>query len=109
MAGLDLLAMPSRIEAFPMVIGEAMTSGAPCIATDVGDAARIIVQLSLPDCSSRQRTRARRGHDRSSWPRCPRQRESRSGMTAQERIADLYDIESVATRYADLWLDLAQN
>lgn len=42
MAALDVLACPSHAEAFPNVVGEAMASGVPCVATDVGDCAYII-------------------------------------------------------------------
>ena len=42
MAALDILACPSHAEAFPNVVGEAMASGVPCVATDVGDCAYII-------------------------------------------------------------------
>lgn len=42
MAALDVLACPSHAEAFPNVVGEAMASGVPCVATNVGDCAYII-------------------------------------------------------------------
>ncbi|GAB4130540.1 MAG: glycosyltransferase [Rhodothalassiaceae bacterium] len=38
----DLLVNPSWSEAFPNVLGEAMACGVPCIASDVGDSARIV-------------------------------------------------------------------
>ena len=42
LASLDVLALSSRTEAFPTVLGEAMAVGVPCAATDCGDARAIV-------------------------------------------------------------------
>lgn len=48
MAGLDIQCVSSSHgEAFPMVVGEAMASGVPCVVTDVGDAAWLVGDSGL--------------------------------------------------------------
>lgn len=43
MAACDIVTSASRFgEAFPLILGEAMSCGVPCVATDIGDSAVLV-------------------------------------------------------------------
>ncbi len=100
--GVDILAMPSSWgEGFPNILGEAMACGIPCVATDVGDAARLIGQTGLvvpvgdaPAMAQALDRLVRLG---------PSGREL-MGSAARKRIRDNYSLQRIATDYADLYL-----
>ena len=104
--GLDILCLTSAWgEGFPNVIGEAMSCGIPCIATDIGDTASVIgdagwiVQPRRPrDVAAaivqvaRMSTEARR----------------QAGVSARERVINEYSMRVIAARYLDLYDFLVQ-
>jgi glycosyltransferase involved in cell wall biosynthesis len=59
LSAMDIFCLSSRTEAFPNVVGEAMATGLPCVATDVGDVAvlmagtGVLVPRADPDALAR--------------------------------------------------------
>lgn len=99
-AALDLLASSSFGEAFPLVIGEAMACGVPCVVTDVGDSALIVGGTGrvVPPRNPAALAAA--------WEellRMPSAERSRLGSAARQRIQEHYSIEQVAGQYEALY------
>ncbi len=100
MAGQDLTVLPSYSEAFPMVVGESMACGVPCVATDVGDAALLLgdTGMLVPAQSHEALAHAIvRIIDLDDPGRAALGRQARS------RVQERFSIEETATRYANLY------
>jgi len=99
MAGFDVHCLTSVAEAFPNVIGEAMSCGVPCVGTAVGDVAELIGDTGevVPPSDS-EALAAAVGRLLALDPAARRA----LGARARQRIIERYSIGEVARRYADL-------
>jgi glycosyltransferase involved in cell wall biosynthesis len=104
LAALDLFTLSSATEGFPNVLGEAMSCGIPCVATDAGDSRWIlgeigrIVPVRSPDALA------------SAWRealRLENATRARTGEQGRQRISALFSIAAVAARFCELY-DLVQ-
>lgn len=102
--GFDLMCLTSVEEGFPNVVGEAMACGVPCIATDVGDTAKIIADTGVVVMPGDPEPVARAIVELASL-----EDDTRAGlaMRARERIARLYSMPSIAGKYMSMYLNQA--
>lgn len=91
-------------EGFPNVLGEAMASGLPCIATDVGDAAEIVGETGLIVPA---RDAASLAAAMISLAEMDRGERSRLGVSARRRVCEHFSIDRSLASYKELWDDLA--
>jgi len=104
LAAADLVALTSNTEAFPLVIGEAMASGVPCVCTDVGDARPLIgdtgrivpVGATVPFADALGELIA-----------MPAAKRHALGCRARAKMEAEYDLARMAARYDQLWQSLA--
>lgn len=105
-AALDVASLTSVGEAFPTVVGEAMACAVPCVATDVGDAARVIDDASLVVPSGDAEAMAR------AWARIiqmPRDERRALGARGRARIEAEFSIAVVARQYVELYRELMRS
>jgi glycosyltransferase involved in cell wall biosynthesis len=101
----DLVTLSSAFgESFPMVLGEAMACGVPCVATDCGDSAEIIGDTGLVVSTRDPAALA------AAWERIvalgPDGRRA-LGLKARDRIVRLFDLDRIVGRYEALYDELA--
>jgi glycosyltransferase involved in cell wall biosynthesis len=96
----DLAISSSSGEALPLVIGEAMASGIPVVATRCGDSPQLVgatgrvVPVRDPDALA---------DATAGLLELPDEERRRLGEAARHRIADRYDIDDMAAHYVELW------
>jgi ubiquinone/menaquinone biosynthesis C-methylase UbiE len=101
MAALDVMALSSSHgEAFPLVLGEAMACGVPCVATDVGESATIIGEAGLVVPIKNPAALAEGiEHFIGATP----EEKSKYGRAARERIQENFSLQSVTRRYEEIY------
>lgn len=90
-------------EGFPNVLGEAMASGVPCVATDVGDARWVLGDVGRIVPPHDPEALALAAHDILSMSEPARHAE---GERARARIRREFAIEDVVKRYHDVYQQL---
>ncbi len=104
LSALDVLASSSRSEGFPQILGEAMSCGVLCAATDCGDSREIVGPSGRLVPPRDPAALAQAIVELLSLP--PGERAA-LGAAARERIAARYDISYIARRYTSFWEDVA--
>jgi glycosyltransferase involved in cell wall biosynthesis len=104
-AGFDIAALPSAWgEGFPNALGEAMASGVPCVATDVGDCGWVIGPHGIivpPRQSEALANALGRLIDLGAEAR------RQLGLAARARIIQHFSIQEVARQYEALHLQVS--
>jgi len=100
LASLDVFCLSSRGESFPNAVLEAMASGLPCVATNVGDASTLVGEFGIvvkPETPSELATGCSRLLSQ------PPDVRRRLGKSARQRVLDYFSIETSAARFAELY------
>jgi len=106
-AALDIASIASYYgEAFPMVIGEAMACGVPCVVTDVGDSAIIIGETGVVVPPKDPQALA------DGWNQLlldmSREERLQLGLAARQRIVERYSLGKIVERYERLYESLVR-
>ncbi|HAE37816.1 MAG TPA: hypothetical protein DCG57_04155 [Candidatus Riflebacteria bacterium] len=103
MKNLRFLVSSSISEAFPNVVGEAMSIGIPCVVTDVGDSAKLLgdTGIVVPAGNS-----AALAEGIISMLKMSRQELAATGARARARIEKNFSMATVAKQYEKLYLEV---
>jgi glycosyltransferase involved in cell wall biosynthesis len=105
LAGLDVVVSASTSgEGFPNVIVEAMAAGVPCVVTDVGDAAAIVGDSGVV---VRPADPPALASGISQLLRLSTEKRASLARRVRERVVEEFSIRQAATRYEQLYRQLA--
>ncbi len=99
----DLATLTSFGEAFPLTLGEAMVSGVPCVATDVGDNDFIIGDTGIITPVDDDQAMA------DAWEKMvmmDKKEYAQLGMAARQRTLDKFTLEQQVNQHEDLYESL---
>lgn len=105
MAGLDLYVQASRNEALPLTLGEAMSTGIPCVATDVGDSRALLGQTGRLVASRSPAALAAAMLELLQLGASERQG---LGTSARRRIEKKFSLHSMVSRYSELYASVSR-
>lgn len=103
-SAMDIATTSSRSEAFPVVIGEAMACGTPCVVTDVGDSAMIVGDTGVV---VRPRDPAALADGWRKLIEAGADERRHLGMAARERVERRFALPMIVERYQSIYTDLA--
>ena len=106
LAAVDALVLPSVGEGFPNVVGEAMASAVPCIASNVGDTAFLIGDTGFIVPPGNSGALANSIDRFFSMPE--RERQS-YGVRARQRVMENFEIGAIITRYVEFYDRVLEN
>ena len=102
-AGLDIASSSSYGEGFPNILCEAMACEVPCVATDVGDSARIVGNTGRVVSAKDPEALAM------AWTEMIRLGEEgrrRLGAAARKRVMDRFELSKIVKKYEALYTSL---
>lgn len=103
-ASLDVVVCSSTTEGFPNVVGEAMSCGVPCVATDVGECRELVGDTGRIVPKQDPQLLGRAIVELLNLPHAAR---ATLGQAARRRIVERYDIDQIVARYRRLWQTFA--
>lgn len=102
-AGLDIATSSSCSEAFPIVVGEAMACGIPCVVTDVGESSAIVGDTGIVVPPKDSAALA------AGWMKLldlGQEQRVRLGASARQRVVKHYSIASIARQYESMYREM---